>query len=466
MLHIVSRDSPPLLRLLLILRLARETIDKRTASPEAATAMSDEIDQATFNLIMELQLQDARHHQVEQSDAELALQVYYSELESLAVTSSDRAIARSIAHAALNDGDLIRNHLEEEQQAVLDREYAINGHPSAPVPSIATPDTVIEDGMIKKLATLYNGVIDDPYSTVGEPSSRQTTRAGTSATTKGRCLACMEDVPFSETVQCPCSHQYCRACIAKLFRAAMSDESLFPPRCCGQSIPLGMNQIFLPEELVREYREKELEYSTPDRMYCHRPSCSAFIPQQSIRGDTAVCTKCLKKTCTHCKGKSHKKDHCPEDAATLDLLRIAKENGWQRCYKCRTLVDLRTGCNHISISRHLLTCNHILLTTRQHAAVALSFVTYVERSGKRVHVISGMKTGWSIEQMLSLIEMQMDVNWRESSGQFLWNRQETTWFKTISACIGTGDLAWTSFDAMSVINGRRTASTNAVIVVF
>lgn len=91
---------------------------------------------------------------------------------------------------------------------------------------------------------------------------------------------------------------------------------------------------------------------------------------------------------------------------------------------------------------------------------------YVERSGKRVHVISGMKIGWSIEQMLSLIEMQMDVNWRESSGQFLWNRQETTWFKTISACIGTGDLAWTSFDAMSVINGRRTASTNVVIVVF
>ncbi|KAL6817111.1 hypothetical protein J3E69DRAFT_374967 [Trichoderma sp. SZMC 28015] len=312
--------------------------------------MSDEIDQATLNLIMELQLQDARHHQAEQSDAEFALQVYYSELESMATTSSDRAIARSMAHAALNDGDFIRNHLEEEQQAVRDREYAINGHPSAPVPSIATPDTVIEDGMIKKLAALYNGVVDDPYSTVGEPSSRQTTRAGnsSSASTKGRCLACMEDVPLSETVQCPCSHEYCRACIAKLFKAAMSDESLFPPRCCGQSIPLGMNQIFLPAELVREYREKELEYRTPNRTYCHRPSCSAFIPQQSIQGDIAVCTKCRKKTCTFCKGKSHKKGHCPEDAATSDLLRIASENGWQRCYSCRTLVDLSTGCNHIT----------------------------------------------------------------------------------------------------------------------
>lgn len=356
MLHVVSRDSPPLL-LLLILRVAQETTNKRTASLEAITAMSDEIDQATLHLIMELQLQDVRHHQVEQSDAELAMQLHYSELESLAMTSSDQAIARSMAHAALNDGDFIRNHLEEEQQAVRDREYAMNGHPSAVVPNIATPNTVIEDGIIKKLAALYNGVVNDPYPTVGEPSSRQTTRAGnsSSATMKGRCLACMEDVPFSETVQCPCSHEYCRACIAKLFKAAMSDESLFPPRCCGQSIPLAMNQIFLPAELVREYREKELEYSTPNRTYCHRPSCSAFIPQQSIQGDIAVCTKCRKKTCTHCKGKSHKKDHCPEDAATLDLLRIASENGWQRCYSCRTLVDLSTGCNHISISRHPFT---------------------------------------------------------------------------------------------------------------
>ncbi|KAL7960297.1 hypothetical protein V8C34DRAFT_321520 [Trichoderma compactum] len=311
--------------------------------------MSDEIDQETLNLIIELQLQDAKHRQVEQSDAELALQLYCSELEPPATTYSDHAMSRSIAHAALSDGDFIRNHLEEEQQAVRDREYAINGQPSAIVPDITTPDTVIEDGMLKKLAALYNSVYDDRYSVVGEPSSRQTTRAGksSSATMNGRCVACMADVPFFETLQCPCSHEYCRVCIAKLFKAAMSDESLFPPRCCGQSIPLGVNQIFLPAELVREYRAKELEYSTPNRTYCYWPSCSTFIPQQSIQGDTAVCIKCRKKTSTICKGKSHK-DHCPEDTATLDLLRIASENGWQRCYSCRTLVDLSTGCNHIT----------------------------------------------------------------------------------------------------------------------
>ncbi|KAK4085272.1 uncharacterized protein Triagg1_262 [Trichoderma aggressivum f. europaeum] len=315
--------------------------------------MSNEIDQETLNLIIELQLQDAQRRQVERPDAELALQLYCSELESLGTTYSDHAMSRSMAHAALTDGDFIRNHLEEEQQAVRDREYAIHGQLSAVVPVIATPDTVIEDGMLQKLAALYNGVDDGRSSVVGEPSSRQTTWAGqsSSATMNGRCVA------------------------SRLFKAAMSDESLFPPRCCGQSIPLGSNEIFLPAELVREYRAKELEYSTPNRTYCYRPSCSAFIPQQSIQGDKA------------------------------------------------------------------------------HAAAALSFAT-------------GMKIGWSVERMLSLIGMRMDVNWRESSGLFLWNKQETTWFKTISARIGAGDLAAAPFDAISVRPGCRTASTNAVIVAF
>ncbi|EHK18242.1 uncharacterized protein TRIVIDRAFT_159594 [Trichoderma virens Gv29-8] len=317
--------------------------------------MFDEIDQETLNLIIEIQLQDAKnlirgkHRDGEQPDTELAMQLYCRELESLATIRSDHAMGRSMAHAVLLDGDTIRSHLEEEQQAARDREYAINGEPSAAVSGTATPDTVIEDEMIKKLAALYIGFDDEEYPTAGESSSAQAKRTSKSASAslRRRCLACTADVPFFEMVQCPCSHEYCRGCIAELFKAAMSDESLFPPRCCGQSIPLGINQIFLTAELVGEYRAKELEYNTPNRTYCHQPTCSAFIPLQFIQGDTAICIKCRSETCTICKGPSHD-DHCPEDMATLDVLRIASENGWQRCYSCRRVVDLSTGCNHIT----------------------------------------------------------------------------------------------------------------------
>ncbi|KAL7911949.1 IBR domain-containing protein [Trichoderma velutinum] len=343
----------------------------KSCDKEITTAMFDEIDQETLNLIIEIQLQDAqnlikgKHREGQQPDAELAMQLYCCELESLNTTCSDLAMSRSMAHAVLLDGDFISNHLEEEQQAVCDREYAISGQPSAAVLRTATPDAVIDDEMIRKLAALYVGVDDDRYSTVGEPSSRQTTEVGKSAsvTETRRCLACMADVPFFETVQCPCSHEYCCSCIAELFKAAMGDESLFPPRCCSQPIPLGINQVFLPAELVGEYRAKELEYGTPNRTYCHQPACSTFIPLQFIQGDTATCIKCRGETCTICKSQSHD-DHCPEDAATLEVLRIAEENGWQRCYSCHRVVDLSTGRNHISIPPHLFTCSNTRLTTR------------------------------------------------------------------------------------------------------
>ncbi|OPB46936.1 hypothetical protein A0O28_0070600 [Trichoderma guizhouense] len=137
--------------------------------------MFDELDEDTLKVIIEIQLREAqdlvkgKHHEGEQPDTELAMQLYCHELESLATACSDQAMSRSIAHAVLIDGDIIRNHLEEEQQAVRDREFAMNGQPSAAVASTATPETVIEDDMIEKLAALYIGIDDDQYSTVGEP---------------------------------------------------------------------------------------------------------------------------------------------------------------------------------------------------------------------------------------------------------------------------------------------------------
>lgn len=58
------------------------------------------------------------------------------------------------------------------------------------------------------------------------------------------------------------SHEYYRECLAELFRASTTDESLYLPCCCKQPIPLGLNQIFLPLQLVRDFRAKEVKYST------------------------------------------------------------------------------------------------------------------------------------------------------------------------------------------------------------
>lgn len=310
-------------------------------------------DQETLNLIIELQLQDAKalikgkHRAGEPPDRELAAELFKQELESLASFHADRAMCRSIAQAVLADGEAIQDHVGAEQQVVADRNYALHGESSTGASGTALPDVVIDDEMVKKLAALY--VAEDHPDAAAASSSKQIIRAksSTSASDTRKCVACVTDVPYFDTVRCPCSHEYCRSCLADLFQSTMNDESLFPPRCCGQPIPLGLNQIFLPAKLAGLYRAKELEYTTKDRTYCHVATCSTFVPPSFIRGEVAVCVKCESKTCTICKGSTHNGD-CPKDMATLDLLSVAAENGWQRCYSCRSMVDLSTGCNLIS----------------------------------------------------------------------------------------------------------------------
>lgn len=118
--------------------------------------------------------------------------------------------------------------------------------------------------------------------------------------------------------------------------------------CCRQAISLGYFQILLPAEPVRQYRAKELEYATKHIAYCHVPNCSTFISPVSIKEDISAYLKCQIGTCSICKSRSHA-DNCPQDTATLDLLRIAAEDDWQRFYSGHRMVEFITRCNHISV---------------------------------------------------------------------------------------------------------------------
>src|SRR5699024_7279209 len=127
-----------------------------------------------------------------------------------------------------------------------------------------------------------------------------------------KCECCHDSFSPSIMATAPCSHKYCRACLNDLFRSASVDESLFPPRCCKRPIPVDTN--LLSTETVDLFRAKEEEFSTPNRTYCHRPQCSAFLPAHCIQGNLAACGKCKFKTCVACKGAPHVKGECPKDA--------------------------------------------------------------------------------------------------------------------------------------------------------
>lgn len=203
--------------------------------------------------------------------------------------------------------------------------------------------------MLVKLVALYIGNDQALQTSAYVGSSSHVGREKTQdlADMKRRCIACVEDTVYTDTIRCPCGHDYCRGCSAQLLEMAIGDESLFPARCCKQPIPIGLNQIFLPAELVGRYYAKQVEYSTPNRSYCHERTCATFIPTQFIVEHKGTCVKCGRTTYTRCKRSFHEND-CPPDAATMDILRLARSEGWMRCFSCRTMVELNTGCNHIS----------------------------------------------------------------------------------------------------------------------
>lgn len=87
----------------------------------------------------------------------------------------------------------------------------------------------------------------------------------------------------------PCDHAYCLGCLRDLFKASMQDESLMPPRCCRQVIPLALAKL-KPTE-IEDFNAKLLEYSTADRLYCSQPTCSTFIPPTFILNNVGTCPK-------------------------------------------------------------------------------------------------------------------------------------------------------------------------------
>jgi hypothetical protein len=330
-------------------------------------------DEQTLALIIEIQRDDVnqfsskgKQREGDISDEALAIQMQKEELDHISIFLSDRRMIRSIATAVQVDAPVLIEAATQENIAIQDRELAAHLNGGAPIPSTSSLQTyqlqTLDDAVFTKLQTLYAGRTNLSL----QPTTQDECNGGqaeSSSSAVGRreqtevCEACREEVNTFELAHAPCGHVYCRTCLRDLFEAAMMDESLFPPRCCRQHISPEENCILLTAELIQRFDKKKIEFTIINRTYCCMPTCSTFIEPQYISSDIATCPDCSSKTCAICKG-AHEGD-CPNDVALQQILEVARENGWQRCYACRTLVELDHGCNHM---RYVLaTCSAINL---------------------------------------------------------------------------------------------------------
>ena len=161
------------------------------------------------------------------------------------------------------------------------------------------------------------------------------------------CVACNICEKEDDMVHAPCGDYYCETCIKQLFTMAMKEESLFPPRCCRQPIPLELASSALGAELEESFATKSIELTSTDRTYYFQSTCGIFIPPFAIDNEKAWCSECGSVTCTTCKGGEHEGD-CPASPDHEALMDLAAKEGYQKCYQCKRLVEISTGCNHMT----------------------------------------------------------------------------------------------------------------------
>jgi E3 ubiquitin-protein ligase RNF144 len=343
----------------------------------ATTALLLSMDPASAKVATELQIADINglfdclydDAEIPHGDARTSFQMLRQDLQRQLQIFESQVLVLKILKEEYDGRASFSRLLEEERQAVEDHKLAAQlGNPAANNPDAqqcAEDEADLSDApeccsdeqwdMARELyaATSERHLADqaalDGTQTVEAGSANGTTRIlGSEALTK--CCACMEVVSSKNTLTLDCkpeAHTYCRTCLVDLFTTALSNTSLFPPRCCKVPVPLDTCRVILPKALVKSFDLKVEELATPNPTYCSNGECSKFIRPKDIKADVGSCVFCKQETCLRCKGSQHA-GLCPSDPHVQLLMDVARRSRWQQCTQCNNMVELEQGCFHMT----------------------------------------------------------------------------------------------------------------------
>jgi hypothetical protein len=180
------------------------------------------------------------------------------------------------------------------------------------------------------------------------------TKTASPTTAKVECITCLDDVPKHKSALLECKHRMCLSCLKRIFTLSTTDPQLMPPRCCTDTmIPLKHVDRLFDTSFKATWNHKYAEYTTKHRLYCPTKNCGEWIKPKYIVVDRATgrkkgtCKECKTKVCKKCGLKWHGGRDCDNDEATKRVIDLGREHGWQRCYNCRSMVQLSEGCNHM-----------------------------------------------------------------------------------------------------------------------
>lgn len=169
------------------------------------------------------------------------------------------------------------------------------------------------------------------------------------------CAICLNNIQDQE-ICVPCGHYYDVPCLLELVQASLREEYLFPPRCCKRPIPTALFESHMDSALSSNYSAKSFEFSTLKRIYCANPTCSRFLgprhkgPSPPILA--CLASNCTTQTCSRCRSSvphNVKIEHkCAHEHAQGEVLALARTAGWARCPGCEQLIELHSGCFHMT----------------------------------------------------------------------------------------------------------------------
>lgn len=165
-----------------------------------------------------------------------------------------------------------------------------------------------------------------------------------------KCVACLNLVSDNRTLRAPCGDYYCKSCIVEFVNACTRDESVFPLRCCNQTIPHNSILPLLPTSLQSFLHSKrvELGVAATNRIYCPSQTCSAFLGSSEGAKGNITCHECSSVVCAMCKQTAHPDETCSENAATEEVRTLARAERWQTCPECHAIIELHQGCYHVT----------------------------------------------------------------------------------------------------------------------
>lgn len=282
------------------------------------------------------------------TDLELAIASMRDDLLAAQVSIQDQILAVSTGTAIVTDQNILMSIRHDENVAQHDHLLAsgLDGAEREVLDDVGEGICKQEFDDSDAISTVMGDLMERMHLNSKDDGRQTPARLNPTRRAIKQCGSCLEDTEiFFESA---CGHEFCRDCIRQLFTGAIKDEELYPPRCCGQVIPPGITLRILTYHELRDFSERAIEYAAKDRIYCAEPACSKFIPPSAIHNDHGICPECHQETHVPCRSLAHPGVDCPLDDSLQNVLALAEVESWQRCFNCRTLVELQHGCNHIT----------------------------------------------------------------------------------------------------------------------